>query len=259
MTRWIIAGFVAVAVAEHRRPLRKRVERALPHIVRDLAAGALSAGATAALQRAFVAPGIERAERENLGLLRQCRMPRWMRTAAGVLLLDYTLWIWHSMNHRLPLLWRFHRVHHVDRDLDTATALRFHFGEMALSVFFRAAQVRLLGADREAIALWQALLLLSIFFHHSNLELPPDIERALARLIATPRLHGIHHSDVQSESQSNLASLFTVWDFLHGTFRDDVPQESITIGVPAYGQPEDVTLGKILLLPARDTDRDWIK
>ena len=149
-------------------------------------------------------------------------------------------------------------MHHVDLDLDAATGARFHFGEMTLSVLFRWIQLRLLRPDRIALSAWQTALLASIFFHHSNLRLPERAERMIAFVLVTPRMHGIHHSTVHGETNSNFASLLTWWDLLHGRFRFDVPQERITIGVPAYQQIEDVTLPKIVALPLRDTSRDWL-
>ena len=213
--------------------------------------------ATSALQATLLAPVAERVERQRLGLLNRLSIPRPVRTAAGVLLLDYTLWWWHFANHRFPLLWRFHLVHHVDRDLDASTALRFHFGEMALSVFFRIAQLRLLGVSKSAVSLWQTLLLVSIAFHHSNLRLPLALERRLVRWIVTPRMHGIHHSDYRNETNSNWSSLFSWWDRLHGTLRLDVPQDAIEIGVPAYQDPRDVTIGPITALPFVEQRNDW--
>jgi len=149
-------------------------------------------------------------------------------------------------------------VHHVDRDLDASTALRFHFGEMALSVFFRMAQVRLLGVSPTAASVWQTLLLASIAFHHSNLRLPPHIERRLVRFIVTPRMHGIHHSDHRDETNTNWSSLFSWWDRLHGTLRLDIPQDAIEIGVPAYQDPRDVTVGRIIVLPFVEQRDDWM-
>jgi sterol desaturase/sphingolipid hydroxylase (fatty acid hydroxylase superfamily) len=155
------------------------------------------------------------------------------RKVVSVLLLDYTLWWWHRLNHHVPLLWAFHRAHHEDPDLDVSTGIRFHPGELALSAFFRAAQVRILGIDEESLILWQRMLLVSILFHHSNTRLPERVDRALANVIATPRMHGIHHSTRREETDSNYASLFSWWDWLHGTMRLDRPQEEITIGAPA--------------------------
>ena len=108
--------------------------------------------------------------------------------------MDYTLYVWHILTHRVPLLWRFHAVHHVDLDLDASTALRFHFGELAVSVPYRAAQIALLGVDAEALSYWQMFLSLSVLFHHSNVRLPREFESVLSWFVVTPRMHGIHHS-----------------------------------------------------------------
>jgi sterol desaturase/sphingolipid hydroxylase (fatty acid hydroxylase superfamily) len=251
------AAFAAISFAESVRPLRRRREPRARRAGRNLALAGLTALATSVLQARLLAPVAERVDRERLGLLHRIAMPPALRTVAGVLLLDYTLWWWHFANHRVPFLWRFHLVHHVDRDLDASTGLRFHFGEMGLSVFFRMAQFRLLGIPRDAASLWQALLLVSIAFHHSNLRLAPDLERRLVRHLVTPRMHGIHHSDYREETDSNWSSLFSWWDRLHGTLRLDVPQDAIEIGVPAYQDPRDVTLGRITVLPFVEQREDW--
>jgi sterol desaturase/sphingolipid hydroxylase (fatty acid hydroxylase superfamily) len=253
----IAASFVAVAILEEMRPLRGRIERKSRHVLRDVAMAAMSAIATAVMQQRLVGPVAETIVRRRQGLLPRLRLPRPLRVAAGVLLLDYSLWLWHWLNHRSMPLWRFHRVHHVDRDLDSWTALRFHFGEMTLAGVVRFLQIRLIGPDPAAVALWQTLLLPSIFFHHSKIELPQNIERALSWVIVTPRMHAIHHSVVLEETNSNWSSLLSIWDRLHGTFRLDVPQESIAIGVPAYRRPEDVTLPRLVVMPLRTTASDF--
>lgn len=260
--RWLaplVAGsaFVLIAYAEHRRPLRPRRESQTRRTARNLATAAMAAAATSALSSPLLDPLLRRSTSRRAGLLNQVRLPLALRRAAGVLLLDYTLWWWHWANHAMPLLWRFHLVHHVDRDLDASTAVRFHFGEMSLSVFYRMAQVRLLGVDRTTISIWQTLLLVSILFHHSNLRLPAEIERRLVPWIVTPRMHGIHHSDYANETNSNWSSLFSFWDRLHGTLRLDVEQRAIEIGVPAYQRPSDVTLAKITALPFTEQRDDW--
>jgi sterol desaturase/sphingolipid hydroxylase (fatty acid hydroxylase superfamily) len=176
-------------------------------------------------------------------------LPRASHVALAVFLLDYTLYVWHVLAHRVPWLWRFHLVHHVDLDLDASTALRFHFGELALSVPWRAAQIAAIGVTPDALRLWQNALLVSILFHHSNLRLPIAIERAIAWLVVTPRMHGIHHSVVPEETNSNWSSGLTLWDRLHGTLRLNVPQQDVVIGIPAFRDPDDVSLGKALELP----------
>jgi sterol desaturase/sphingolipid hydroxylase (fatty acid hydroxylase superfamily) len=251
------AAFAGIAILESRRPLRRRREPTARRVGRNLATAGLAAAVTAALQSALLAPLARRVDRERLGLLHRIAMPEALRTIVGVLLLDYTLWWWHFANHRVPLLWRFHLVHHVDLDLDASTGVRFHFGEMALSVFYRMAQFRLLGITERAASIWQRMLLVSIAFHHSNLRLPVDVEDRVVRVLVTPRMHGIHHSDVREETDSNWSSLFSWWDALHGTLRLDVPQEAIEIGVPAYQHPDDVTLPKITVLPFVPQRDDW--
>lgn len=252
-----IGGFLAVTFAESRRPLRRRVEPRLRHAARDVAVGALTALTTVILQRRLISPLTKQTGHRRSGLLPRLAMPKGLRVLGGILLLDYSLWWWHLLNHRVPFLWRFHRVHHVDLDLDSVTGLRFHFGEMALAAVFRSLQLRIIGPEPEAVAIWQTLLQISIVFHHSNTRLDPKLEQWLVGIIVTPRMHGIHHSDFADESNSNWASLFTIWDRLHGTLRLDIPQEEVTIGVPAYSRPQDVTLGRIVVMPAFPTACDW--
>lgn len=244
-------------LGEKLAPLRPAVESKLRRVIRNLTTGGVALGATTLLQAPLLQPVASWIVRERIGLLQWAEWPRWAEIVAAIVLLDYTLWWWHWANHRVPFLWRFHLVHHVDRDLDASTALRFHFGELALSIPVRATQMILIGVDPFSLWLWQTILFASILFHHANIRLPLGLERALARLIVTPRMHGIHHSDRHNETDSNWSSLLSVWDFVHRTFRFDVPQENITIGVPAYRDARDVTIGKILTLPFRRQRRDW--
>lgn len=255
--RWIAFGVAAgaLAVMERLRPLRAQREPGAERIVRNVAIGLLGAGATAATELPIVAPIQALAERRRLGLLRWLGLPKALRVVLGFLLLDYTLYIWHWLNHRMPVLWRFHAVHHLDLDLDSTTGLRFHFGELALAAGFRAAQVLLLGVDDATLRAWQRCLLLSVIFHHSNVDLPLHVERTLQVVIVTPRMHGIHHSTRGDETNANFSSVLSCWDRLHGSLRLNVPQPAITIGVAGFLDPEDVTLERSLTLPFRNDRR----
>jgi sterol desaturase/sphingolipid hydroxylase (fatty acid hydroxylase superfamily) len=245
----------ALFVAERRRPLRRQVEPGPARVARNLTIGLLAGATTAASEFPIVAPVQTLAERGRMGLLRWIPLPRGLRVLLGFLLLDYTLYLWHRANHHAPLLWRFHAVHHIDLDLDTTTGLRFHFGELAMAAAFRAAQVLLLGVDRDTLRLWQQMLVISVVFHHSNLELPIEVEQRLNAIFVTPRMHGIHHSTRADETDSNYSSLLACWDRLHGSLRLDVPQNTVTIGVPGFSRPEDVTIERSLRLPFRDDPR----
>ena len=258
MTAAVIATVSALMLlGESAAPLREVVESKLRRVVRNLSAGGISLAVTNLLHPLLLLPVVAWAQRERIGLLHLVAWPRWAEMLVAIVLLDYTLWWWHWANHRVAFFWRFHLVHHVDRDLDTSTALRFHFGELVLSIPVRALQVIVIGVDARSLWLWQTLLFASILFHHSNVRLPERIERLLLLFIVTPRMHGIHHSDRPEDTNSNWSSLFSAWDFLHRTSRLGVPQESIRIGVPAYDDPHNVTLGKILVLPFRRQRNDW--
>ena len=264
MTHWITAAivpatFLLITALEWRWPLRKSVEPKLRRLVRNLTVGGVSLALLTLVQAPILTPVATWTERKGFGLLNLVELPRAAKIVLALLLLDYTLWIWHWLSHVVPVLWRFHLVHHVDRDLDASTAFRFHFGELLLSVLYRALQIVVIGADVTSLWIWQTILFVSILFHHSNLRLPVAFERILVRLIVTPRMHGIHHADVRDQTDSNWSSILTIWDVLHRTLRLEVPQESITIGVPAYDEARDVTIGQVLLIPFRKQKADWVR
>jgi sterol desaturase/sphingolipid hydroxylase (fatty acid hydroxylase superfamily) len=249
--RWLLFGVAvgALVVAERIRPLRRPKEPGLERVGRNLAIGVLAAATTAAAALPIVAPVQALAERRRIGLLRWLPLPKALRVVLGFLLLDYTLYLWHWLNHRSPFLWRFHSVHHADLDLDSSTGIRFHFGELALAAGFRAAQVLLIGVDRQTVRLWQRCLFASVVFHHSNLALPLPVESSLLNIAVTPRMHGIHHATRGDWMNTNYSSLLTIWDRLHRTLRLDVPQPAITIGLDGLQAPQAVTLERSLVLP----------
>jgi sterol desaturase/sphingolipid hydroxylase (fatty acid hydroxylase superfamily) len=245
-----VGAFGALVWLERRRPLRRRlVEAKLTRDARNLAVAGVAAAALQLAERPVVERLTVLVERRKVGLLKQAALPRALEIASAVVLLDYTLYVWHVLTHRVSWLWRFHLVHHADLDLDASTALRFHFGELLFSVAWRAAQVLLIGVSPHSYTVWQNLLFVSILFHHSNVRLPVEVERRLSLLFVTPRMHGIHHSTVRDERDANWSSGLTLWDRLHGTLRLNVPQARVEIGVPAYREPEELGLVGLLKLP----------
>jgi sterol desaturase/sphingolipid hydroxylase (fatty acid hydroxylase superfamily) len=251
---WLGAGLTAtvfglLTLGERRRPLRRTVEPRLRHLARNLAVAGVSAAAVQVFDRPITRRAAALVEERGWGLLSRARLPRWLADALAFLLLDYTLWVWHVLLHRWTPLWRLHAVHHADLDLDASTGVRFHPLELIASVPWRVAQVIAIGARPRALGSWHSALFLSILFHHSNLRLPLALERRLALVMVTPRQHGIHHSVVDEERDSNWSSLLNVWDRLHGTLRLDVAQEAITIGLPALRDPREVSLARLAILP----------
>ena len=259
LTAGLVAGtFLALALVERRRPLRRAVEPGLLRTGRNLAIAALGAVAVQVAEMPLASRAARAVERRRWGLVKRLGFPLWLEVPLALLLLDYTLYLWHVLTHRVPMLWRFHAVHHIDLDLDASTAVRFHFGELTVSTPWRVAQVLLIGASPLTLSIWQTGLLMSILFHHSNVQLPIGVERRIGRVLVTPRMHGIHHSQVREETDSNWSSGLTLWDWLHGTLRLNVPQRAITIGVPAFQDPADVTLRKMIALPFESQRPHWV-
>ncbi len=253
----VLGGVAALVWLETKRPLRRSRESKLTRSGRNLAVAGLAALALRLTEKPVATRLAGLVEEKNLGLLKIVRLPQWLEIVLAVVLMDYTLYLWHVLTHKAPFLWRFHLVHHVDLDLDASTAVRFHFGELVISVIWRAAQILVIGVAPHSLKAWQMFLFPSILFHHSNLRLPESLDKRLQRFIVTPRLHGIHHSIVRAETDSNWSSGLTVWDRLHGTFRNDVSPEEIIIGVPAFQDRDEVVLTEIMPLPFENQKNDW--
>lgn len=166
--------------------------------------------------------------------------PEWWGGAPGLLLdiliLDFWIYWWHRANHKLPFLWRFHEVHHLDEFLDASTALRFHFGEVLLSSLVRAGVVFLLGVPITSVIVFETLLALAAMFHHSNLRLPRRFERALSHAIVTPSIHWVHHHAIRRDTDSNYASFLSVWDRLFGSRSATIRTPEMPIGVQGLGE-----------------------
>jgi sterol desaturase/sphingolipid hydroxylase (fatty acid hydroxylase superfamily) len=253
----VAVGALAIVLAERRRPLRVRTQEEPDRTTVNLVMGATCALAMSAAEKPFVDPLARRAERRRSGLVQYLPWPAWARDLAGIVLMDYTFYLWHVLTHKVPVLWRFHLVHHVDLDMDASTALRFHAVDMVISTPWRAMQVAAIGLSPRGLFWWRGFFLLSILFHHSNLRLPERLERLLAYLLTTPRMHGTHHSAVQDETDSNWSSGLSLWDHLHGTFRLDVDQRDVVIGVPAFRDPAGTTLAPSLRMPFEPQRNAW--
>ncbi|MBM4274284.1 MAG: sterol desaturase family protein [Deltaproteobacteria bacterium] len=188
-------------------------------------------------------------ERVSFGLLHFLTLPFWAQFVLGFLLMDLTIYYWHRINHTWPILWRFHNVHHVDPDLDVSTSFRFHFVEILYSALFRMVQVGLVGVAPLTYVVYELVFQVCTVFHHSNLHLPIDWERRINRALVTPRMHGVHHSVVGPETNSNYSVVFSWWDRLNRSLRLNVPQGQVIIGVPGYLQPQDNSFSSLTALP----------
>jgi sterol desaturase/sphingolipid hydroxylase (fatty acid hydroxylase superfamily) len=253
----IVGVLAALFLVEQALPLRMRKRRLLGRLIVNACVSGLALAAAALIVRPAAASTLRWTSERPFGAVHAVSLPPAAQFALAFLLLDLTFYWWHVANHRVPWLWRFHNVHHVDPDLDVSTAFRFHFGEVALSAAFRVIQVAAIGPSPLMFAAYELLFQANTMFHHSNVRLPIRLERLLNIVLVTPRMHGIHHSQVRGETTSNYSVVFPWWDRLHRTLGLDVRQEDIVIGVPAYSSPEDNRLTNLLLMPFRRQHDYW--
>ena len=243
----LAAIFVVLFITERKRKLRKPTQ---PIFKRALTNSIVAIPSFGLLRFAFLPIMVQLAiNNKRFGVGYVLPASPIMRLISTFLILDYGNYVWHVLNHKIPLLWRFHLIHHTDLDLDTLTAFRFHFGEMVGSVFFRGLFVLISGATAKQVLAYELLFEAATQFHHSNMKLPFRLETALNKLVVTPRMHGIHHSVEKAETDSNYSVIFSFWDRIHHTFNTLLNKDQIVIGVPNYRDPEQMTAGYLLAMP----------
>lgn len=192
------------------------------------------------------------ATQQGWGLFNYFAVPLWMAMLVSVVLLDFVIYLQHVMFHAVPLLWRLHRVHHADLDIDVTTGARFHPIEIVLSMLIKAAVILVLGPPVVAVVIFEVLLNATSMFNHGNVRMPPALDRVLRLLLVTPDMHRVHHSTEEDESNSNFTFNLSVWDRLFGTYRDQprAGHEDMTIGISTFREANRcVWLSGILVLP----------
>ena len=245
----LAALFILLLVLEALRPLRRRKLAQGRRLALNLslsatvfATGAYAVKPLALLAAAWVG-------QRSVGLLQVLPLPFWAQFTLGFCLMDLTFYYWHRLNHTRRLLWRFHNIHHVDPDLDVSTSFRFHPVEILYSAAFRLLQVGLVGLTPFIYGAYELVFQGATLFHHSNLKLPVRLERLLNKVVVTPRMHGIHHSVIGRETNSNYSVIFSWWDRMHRSLRLNVGQAEVIIGVPGYLRPEDNRFLPLLKFP----------
>ena len=173
---------------------------------------------------------------------------------AGVILLDLAIYAQHVLFHRVPLLWRLHRMHHTDNDLDVTSGFRFHPLEILLSLGIKLVVIWLLGAPALAVLIFEVLLSSGALFTHANIRLPQPIDGLLRLLIVTPDMHRVHHSVIEAETNSNFGFNLSVWDRLFSTYikQPSLGHEGMTIGLAESQTMEEQRIDRMLSVPFRD-------
>src|SRR5262245_20117100 len=183
------------------------------------------------------------------GVLSYARLDPLLNILVSVILLDLLAYGVHRLYHRVPILWRFHRAHHTDLDVDATTSLRFHLGEVLITTGIKASAVALLGISPVGFLISETVTLAAALFSHGNVKLPKNLEPRLRLAIVTPTMHWIHHSCRPAEHNTNLGDVFSGWDRLFGTYFMGVQQDQIKFGLEEYPSPEDVNIFRFYRIP----------
>jgi sterol desaturase/sphingolipid hydroxylase (fatty acid hydroxylase superfamily) len=238
---WIGAGVFALLFALERM---RAATPAPPNAARLLKNGALW-GLLLILSPLIVLPLTAFAAGHPLWF-RPADWPQAVALAADIVLLDlWSYWL-HRAYHEVPLMRRFHRIHHLDERLDTTSAVRFHPGEVALSALLRMIPIIVLAIPFRDVVLFETLLLAESLFHHSNVRLPAPFERALSRIIVTPSIHWVHHHAIPADTNSNYAAVFSLWDRVFRTRSQNLRTAEMKIGIE---NAKDAPVLNLLLAP----------
>ena len=189
------------------------------------------------------------AQSHKMGVLTMLQAPTWLKIIVTVAFMDFMLYVWHLLNHEMPLLWRFHRVHHCDLNMDVSTATRFHIGELTISAVIKISLIFFSGASPMGVLIFESALVLCAQFHHSSLKVPRFFETLWWILFVPPSMHRIHHSVKIKERNSNYGTIFSLWDRILGTLLTSVDQVKIRIGVGAYQKPDKLNFHQLLVMP----------
>jgi len=191
------------------------------------------------------------------GLLPQLDLPLWAAIAIGVIVLDLVIYTQHVVFHHVPALWRLHRMHHADLDIDVTTGVRFHPLEILLSLAIKMAAVAALGVPAPAVLIFEVLLNATSMFNHSNVALPPRLEPIVRWIVVTPQMHQVHHSIVRAETDSNFGFNLPWWDRIFRTYRDQPasPHASMPLGLANYRDKKWLTLPWMLMVPFSSKER----
>lgn len=195
------------------------------------------------------------AAQDGWGLFNLIQLPNWLELILAIVLLDLLIYAQHVATHHIPILWRFHKVHHADRDIDVTTALRFHPVEIVASMAYKIACVYLLGPAALAVIIFEVILNASAMFNHANIRVPLQIDALMRRLIVTPDMHRVHHSTRIAETNSNYGFFLSIWDRLFRTYisQPAAGHDNVIIGLEEHQTSKPNTILWSLVLPFLST------
>ena len=181
-------------------------------------------------------------------------LPAWLVIPATVVVLDLAIYLQHVLFHAVPMLWRLHRMHHADLDVDVTTGARFHPIEIVLSMLLKFGVIATLGAPPLGVFVFELLLSTGSLFNHGNLRLPLRADRILRWIVVTPDMHRVHHSAAPEETNRNFGFTLSWWDWIGGTYRAQpaAGHAGMALGIAQFRNVSDLRLDRLLLQPVLD-------
>lgn len=251
-----IVAFMLIFWLQQKYPIFPRKEKLLNHSARNMLFAIVNTVLTVLIFLQVYSYFSSSYLFTNFGLLRWLNFSTLVESIIALLLFDLWMYLWHRINHESKFLWKFHRMHHTDRELDVTSALRFHPIEIILSSSLRLFIFVVLGMEFWHMLLYESILLPVIFLHHSNLSVRKFFDKMYRVIFASPMMHWVHHSDLQNEADSNYGSVFSFWDRAFKTFRIRNDPENIVMGVDDFKTDDNLTLWGMIRTPFKSKMRD---
>lgn len=250
-----ILVFLLCACWEWQKPRRPLTDTKLSRWINNLTLVSLNSLLLVLLAPAIAINTAIYSQQSSIGLLHHLNWGVWPEILLTIFCLDLVIYLQHLLFHRVPFLWRLHRMHHADLDIDVTTGTRFHPLEILISMVIKVAAILLLGAPIVAVILFEVLLNASAMFNHSNGKLPSWLDKQLRKLVVTPDMHRVHHSVLKAETHSNFGFFLSIWD---KAFKTYIPQpkeghNNMTIGLDEFRDPKEKRLDYLLTQPFRDS------
>ena len=245
--------FLAVALAERWAPRRRASTATAPRWVANLGLVVVDSIMLRLLSAASAVGTALAVEAQGWGVFNRLPWPAWCEALLTVAILDFAIYLQHVLFHAVPLLWRFHKVHHSDRDFDVTTGVRFHPVEVLLSVIYKMGVVAVVGLPAVAVLAFEVILNATSLFNHGNVFLPVGADRVLRWFLVTPDMHRVHHSPLRVETDSNFGFNLPWWDRLFGTYRAQpaTAHDAMAIGLDDLRPPDRWPLLGLLAMPFR--------
>jgi len=249
-----VAVFAAMALWEWLAPRRRLIAGRWPRWPSNLAIWAIDSVVVRLVGPATVVGVALVAAAHGWGLFPLLGLPYWAALVAGVIALDLTIYVQHVVFHYVPWLWRLHRMHHSDLDIDVTTGARFHPLEILLSLAIKMVAVAALGVPAEAVVIFEVLLNATSMFNHSNVALPPRLDKLARWIVVTPQMHQVHHSIEREETDSNFGFNLPWWDRLFGTYRaaPRAGEQGLVVGLPIFRDIAELRILRLLTQPFRN-------